>query len=104
MQADLAKPEAEWAAEGYELATTFVYNITQHTLPDADYIKGGQTIVHYQLAKGGYRLAMLLMEVFKVTPKSTPWDVSTASTAPTFPIFEGAFIPPAGVKEQFFNS
>lgn len=98
MQADLAKPETEWASEGYELATTFVYNITQNTLPDDDYVKGGQKIVHYQLAKGGYRLAMLLMEVFKVTPKSTPWDVP--STAFTFPVFEGTFIPPVG----FLNS
>jgi len=28
MAADLLKPVSEWASEGYELASTFVYNIT----------------------------------------------------------------------------
>ena len=64
MTADLQKPETEWAHEGYEIATSFVYNITQNTLPSDEYVKGGQKIVHYQLAKGGYRLAKLLQDIF----------------------------------------
>jgi len=53
----LKQPEKEWASEGYKLATEFVYNIEQNTLPSDDYVREGQKIVHQQLTKGGYRLA-----------------------------------------------
>jgi hypothetical protein len=58
IQADLMKNETEWASEGYEIATTFVYsNITQYTLPSDEYVEGARAIVHRRLALGGYRLA-----------------------------------------------
>jgi len=39
MARELKKPESQWAAEGYELATSLVYNITQNTLPTDDYVE-----------------------------------------------------------------
>lgn len=36
---DLKKPEKEWAAEGYKLATEFVYTVKEGELPSDDYVK-----------------------------------------------------------------
>lgn len=62
---ELQVPEKDWAAEGYELATQYVYSIAQNTLPDDDYVDISRAIVHKQLAKGGYRLAETIVDIFK---------------------------------------
>jgi len=64
MAEDLKKPEHQWANEGYELATSVVYNITQNTMPTDEYVSAAREVVHRQLAKGGYRLANLLIDIF----------------------------------------
>jgi hypothetical protein len=64
MKEELKKPEKTWADEGYKLATEIVYNIEQNTLPSDDYVQTARKIVHRQLAKGGYRLAQLLVDIF----------------------------------------
>lgn len=61
----LTKPESEWASEGYELATHFVYAIKERSMPTEEYVQTGQKFVHHQLALGGYRLADLLVKVFE---------------------------------------
>jgi hypothetical protein len=65
MVQDLKKHESEWADEGYQLATSVVYNITQNTLPSDEYVSKAREVVHRQLAKGGYRLALTLTDIFK---------------------------------------
>ena len=64
MKMELLKPEKEWADEGFKLATEVVYNIEQNTLPDEEYVKVARAVVHRQLAKGGYRLAQMLIDIF----------------------------------------
>ena len=41
MATDLKKAEKDWAAEGYKLATEFVYKIEENTLPSDEYVKKG---------------------------------------------------------------
>jgi len=57
---DLKKGEKEWAQEGYEISTSFLYNIEQNSLPSDEYVAEAQKIVHRRLALGGYRLAQVL--------------------------------------------
>ena len=69
MAEELNKPQHMWADEGYQLATTVVYNITQNTLPTDEYVEVARKVVHRQLAKGGYRLANLLVKIFGPAPE-----------------------------------
>jgi hypothetical protein len=64
MALELKKKEHQWADEGYELATSIVYNITQNTMPTDEYVSAAREVVHRQLAKGGYRLANTLIDIF----------------------------------------
>uniref|UniRef100_A0A7S3IN08 Uncharacterized protein n=1 Tax=Strombidium inclinatum TaxID=197538 RepID=A0A7S3IN08_9SPIT len=77
IQADLKKHKNDWAAEGYEIATTFVYTIEQNTLPSDEYVSEARKIVHRRLALGGYRLAKVLETIFSRYP-----DVPADSAAP----------------------
>lgn len=61
----LKKPESEWASEGYEIASKFVYDIKENSMPSEKYIEQGQKYVNHQLALGGYRLANLLIKIFE---------------------------------------
>jgi len=60
----LSVPEASWADEGHTLAVNYVYNTTQNQIPTDEYVKIGQGIVHHQLALGGYRLALLIADIY----------------------------------------
>ena len=64
MAQDLTKPESQWANEGYALATSVVYQLKEFVTPQKAYIDKAKQVVHYQLAKGGYRLAQLLTSIF----------------------------------------
>ena len=64
MQIDLTQPEKEWANEGYALATSVVYQLKEFVAPSQAYVTKAKQVVHYQLAKGGYRLAQLLTSIF----------------------------------------
>eukprot|EP00117_Sycon_ciliatum_P009309 scpid98030/ scgid11653/ Endonuclease 4; Deoxyribonuclease ENDO4; Single-stranded-nucleate endonuclease ENDO4 len=60
----LSTPEA-WAAESYEIASTFVYNgLTEGTWPSDDYLTKGQEIAKERVAKGGYRLALTIIDMW----------------------------------------
>ena len=70
---DLDAPESEWASEGYKLAINTVYDsIEQNTLPSDEYVERAQKAVHIQLAKGGYRLANLLIDIFNKKSEDVP--------------------------------
>ena len=73
MANDLKKPISEWANEGHKIVTDFVYHIQEKATPSDVYVFYAKGIIHKQLAKGGYRLALTLLDVFDVTPSRTPW-------------------------------
>lgn len=64
IQKELQEPEKEWADEGHKIATEFVYQIKENSVPDEKYVKEAQKIVHHRLALGGYRLAKILIDVY----------------------------------------
>jgi hypothetical protein len=54
-----------WAQESFNIAHEAVYSdITEHTAPSAFYINRGQIVSQQQLALAGYRLAILLNQIF----------------------------------------
>ena len=62
---DLDNSYKTWSSEGYQIAKDFVYaNIQQDSWPSSDYITKGQAIADKQLAKGGYRLAAALVNMW----------------------------------------
>lgn len=56
---------AQWITEGYQTATTFVYQTPEGAEPDAKYISDAQNIVEMKTALAGYRLAALLNQLLK---------------------------------------
>jgi hypothetical protein len=46
-----------WANEGYHMAKSNAYNITEFSRPTEEYITTNYNVVEKQLALGGYRLA-----------------------------------------------
>lgn len=63
---DIDTPFATWSFEGLEIGKDFVYeNIEPHTIPNKVYIEEGTKIALKQIAKGGYRLANLLVQTLK---------------------------------------
>ncbi len=59
------KEYVKWSDESYELSKTFVYNgVTEGGWPSDQYFVDGKVIVNKQLAKGGYRLANLLVTIW----------------------------------------
>lgn len=64
MKEALEVPRKDWPMESHKIVVDFVYNIEEYTLPSDDYVKKARKIVHQQLAKGGYRLAKILIGIF----------------------------------------
>jgi len=70
-RADLAEDLKEqdrvmWSYDIFHDALDFVYDdITTSSTPSQAYLNRGQSIVHKQIALGGYRLADMLKEVFQ---------------------------------------
>jgi len=58
------KPE-DWAAEGYKLVSTFVYDgITEGEELPLEYINKGKEIVNKRIALAGYRLANMFVDIY----------------------------------------
>jgi hypothetical protein len=63
--ADLLSHPNTWAAESHEIASTFVYNgLEQNTWPSEDYLTKGQQIAKERVVKGGYRLALTIIDMW----------------------------------------
>ena len=58
------KEYVKWSEESFELSKSFVYNVDEGSWPSDDYMTKGKVIVNQQLAKGGYRLANLLIFIW----------------------------------------
>lgn len=69
---DLDAPHTEWHNENYQLALDYAYDgYVEGGHPDEEYIKRGIKVCERQIAKGGYRLADLLVKYLKdITPRS----------------------------------
>jgi len=73
----LATPKV-WAAESYALAKDFVYvGIKENEWPSEDYLTKGQEIAKERVAKGGYRLALTLIELWKGVDEEEGADVTS---------------------------
>eukprot|EP00997_Jenningsia_sp_PLL12_P004425 NODE_1895_length_1040_cov_105.522704_g1539_i0.p1 GENE.NODE_1895_length_1040_cov_105.522704_g1539_i0~~NODE_1895_length_1040_cov_105.522704_g1539_i0.p1 ORF type:complete len:307 (-),score=55.20 NODE_1895_length_1040_cov_105.522704_g1539_i0:74-994(-) len=60
----LATPQV-WADESYHIASTFVYNgLTEGEWPSDEYMTKGQLIAKERVVKGGYRLALTLIDLW----------------------------------------
>lgn len=67
---DLKQPIAEWHKETYKLSVDFVYkNIKENEVPSDEYIQNGIKVAERQIAKGGYRLADLLIQMWPQQPQ-----------------------------------
>lgn len=66
-------PRTEWYTEGLELSKSVVYSNGldyEHPTPSEEYLKAGQAAAELQIVKAGYRLANVLIEVYKhATPQ-----------------------------------
>ena len=64
-ESELESPVDVWIAESFEIAKTVVYRgITENGLPSKAYIEEGTRVAWRQLAKGGYRLANVLVKLW----------------------------------------
>jgi S1/P1 Nuclease len=54
-----------WVEESHKIATEFVYEIEENSVPKWTYIKEGREICRERTALAGYRLAYLLNDIFK---------------------------------------
>ncbi|MHB1947281.1 MAG: S1/P1 nuclease [Gammaproteobacteria bacterium] len=54
---------SHWATEGLEVATKFVYKITENVAPDNAYLEAGKQIAEQRAALAGYRLAIVLNQL-----------------------------------------
>ncbi|CDW73384.1 p1 s1 [Stylonychia lemnae] len=62
---NLDRPIDQWHLEGYQIASDFAYkNIQQNEIPSQEYLQQGIKIAERQIAKGGYRLANLLVKMW----------------------------------------
>jgi hypothetical protein len=59
------KDVEEWAKESYVIAKEFVYTVNDGDTITEDYIKQGRKIVNERLALAGYRLALMMEELYK---------------------------------------
>ena len=55
----------QWAMEGHNIATTFIYQLPPNTVPTKDYIQQGQMIVKERAVLAGDRLAMVLNGIYQ---------------------------------------
>lgn len=67
---EIEKPESEWWEETYNLSVDEVYaGITINEWPSDEYVVSRLACAHRQLAKGGYRLANILEDIYdKIYP------------------------------------
>ena len=65
-ESEIDAPVSVWIQESYILATTFVYRmgLQENGLPSEEYLKEGAKLAQRQIAKGGYRLANLLVKLW----------------------------------------
>ena len=61
---DIQIPETEWHLNSLKIAEEFVYSTPQNELPTEEYKNKTLDYCRMQIARGGYRLAHLLVETF----------------------------------------
>ena len=55
---------ASWAHYNFELAQHFVYSTPKNKIPSTEYTEKAQKVIEKQTAIAGYRLAVMLNQLF----------------------------------------
>ncbi len=70
---ELGDDYTKWSLEGYEIAKEYVYtDIEENGDPSDEYIERGQIVCDKQLAKAGYRLADILLDIWGGNEEDMP--------------------------------